>query len=696
MASSSKRKLEADLEELQAAAAQARRSSPKEGRSPTQDHSLALAAEVRSEMEAFENARAECSVLREEVSSVERQFQAQEQETELLRHRIVEEEQSVAEWCSTASSAQKDVVDLRKALDEKVQASHHMELQFKAAVESQQAQQARIDEAKRGMVNSAMEEQEQTLRHEMSCVEASANAHYQEAVRELQHCADKHQEQMLHMDHANKSLVFYKQQACTFEAELQHQRQDLACQEQRICDFGRAELTAMTAQQEANLQAHVDAVSSAKTEDMIAEAVAASQARHMEEVAELRGSHAAMVAAVHGEYSGQIAAMRHLELAGRDELATARLACEAAEAAGEETFHIEAEKVRVAQRRVRDEAVALRLRGEKLHIELRKELFEGWHSEHWVESFNKARSEVLEEVRSNPCSPLRRELCRDLRHELSDQLRAEIHREMRSELNNSFSSGANGSPPPRAKGSPASSGCKRRSHQHLYGHKTAAFNSPGIAAGASPSSIGACSTVGSSPACASSALLLPPESSSSCWADGFEHAFKDLGASAVFGLDQEEPVNAKRPTGVSSAPVSRQTSTDLVDTMEPMRPTAVTRQWTDPTGASPSRLVANPPPQHPSSLDMTFSSLPAPPGPLRGLSVPREFETSSFKSASTLPPPPGNSTEVLTSTSFQDQASAVLEMVSRSRAPFRAGGFPRQGQELTRSFGRLPAWPGQP
>merc|ERR1740130_11794 len=186
--------------------------------------------------------------------------------------------------------------------------------------------------------------------------------------------------------------------------------------------------------------------------------------------------------------------MRYLEIACRDELATSRLAFEA-EAAGDETIYLEEEQMRAAQRSVKDEAAELRMRGHKLRGELKKELFDGWHNDLYTDTYAKARQTVLEDVRGNPRNKLRQELCRDMRQELSDQLRAEVREEMRSELDScsrlsvSASSAANGSPP------------RQRSRQHSRNHGSSG-------AAASPSSIGACSTVGSSPACAASALLV--------------------------------------------------------------------------------------------------------------------------------------------------------------------------------------------
>lgn len=320
------------------------------------------------------------------------------------------------------------------------------------------------------------------------------------------------------------------------------------------------------------------------------------------------------------------------------------------------------------------------MRGHKLRGELKKELFDGWHNDLYTDTYAKARQNVLEDVRGNPRNKLRQELCRDMRQELSDQLRAEVREEMRSELDScsrlsvSASSAANGSPP------------RQRSRQHSRNHGSSG-------AAASPSSIGACSTVGSSPACAASALLvrgLTPEQ--------VDQPFTDLMA-AVEEQDmmsrkypQEEVKFTRRAAGGLPAPPARQSSAGMLDFREQVRPTSVFRQYSDPSGP-PAWLSSNkldgmlprPPPEHASGLDLTFSTLPQPPK-LPTLPSPH------FKSAPTgLPQPPAQG---YPSTSFQDSASAVLEMVSRTRLPFRSTTFPRSSsQGSTGSFGHLPPWP---
>jgi hypothetical protein len=653
IASTAKRRLEAELEEMQAT-----KSMPTSARRDTQDQSASLPGPVHSESGDVVNLRSELAALHEEASSLCRRSQELEQETELSRHRFSLQEQSASEWRAAAGHTQNEYAELRRALDEQVQASHLMEQQFKNAIECQQAQQAKIDEAKRTMVSNAMEQQEHTFKHELAMVEAAANSRCEEAVRELQRCADEHQEQMLQLDHSRKSMEFYQQRANTFEVELQQQTQDLTLQEQRICDFGRAELMAMTAEQEAQLQAHVDASSSEKNEQMIAEAVLSAKAKHDEDVAHLRGNHAVALATLHGEYSGELAAMRRLELTNRDELAAARLSCEAAEAVGEETA------------------------GDNLRQELRKELFETWRSEHWAESYSNARQEILEEIHENPGCVLRRELReQDL---------------LTSKGGPKFAS------PVRANGSPASSssGSRRKSHRQSCAHSTAASGN-GVGTYASPSSIGACSTLVSSPspACASSALLLAAESSSS-WADCVEQQIQDH-ASATLpqepdlvwgsdGVQMEETIYGRRPRSVASAPASRQSSATFPD-----RNSGVFRQSTEPLGAVPSWSQMDkvegtlpPPPPQLTGLDTTFGALPPPPGSYQ-VAAAAPAGPTAFKAFSALPPPPLHAPRASSATSFQDQAMEVLEMVSRSRAPFRSTGFTRQG----RSFGQLPAWP---
>lgn len=645
IAAATKKRLEVELEEMQGA------ELPSTSRSTTHDHSLAIAAEARLEMETVEKLRTELAMLYEEANIADRRSQELTQETYLFRCKAAADEGHTEEWHAAADDARKEYQELQQALNEHTHSSKSREQELKDTLEKQRAQQAKIDEAKRVMVNNAMDEQEQTLTHEMSAV----RARYEESLHELH---DQYQEQKLQLDFSRKSLFFYEQCAQTLESELQQQSQDRLLQEQQICEFGRTELTAMAAQQEATLQARVDAVSSERTEQIVADAIASAKSKFNEELAHLHGTHAAAVAAVHGEYSGEIAAMRQSELARRDELAAARLACDAAEAAGGEATYLEEEKMRAAQRSIMEEAAALRSRGEKMRVELRKEL--------WTESFIKARQEVYEEARRNPRNKLRQEI--------SEQLRAEFRDDMQSELQSSRISTASGSP---------------AQHKQSRGNTTGVGSTSGLGAGASPSSIGACSTLGSSPACMSG------EPSSSCWPDRPDQPFKDSTPATSFtqgdgmssSIALEETARPRR-TGVSSAPISRQSSAAALDFREQVRPTGVFRQWTDPPGTG-----ARPP-------GTSFNTLPLPPGIGEDLGAPyggkidASCSNISFKTSGTRPQPPPAFHRSSSATSFQEQAEAVLEMVSRSRAPFRAAGYPRHQHEPDRSLGHLPPWPG--
>jgi len=666
IAAATRKRLEADLEELQLAG------PPVSTRSTIQDQSVSFTTEIRSEADTMERTRKELAMLREEctifrrsneleqeVESYRQRTVGHEQSTEELRQAVESARQESARWHEAAENVKKESADLQHAFNEQAQALHW----YQATLENQQAQQARIDEAKRVMVNKAMTEQEQTLKEEMACVEGAMNERYSEAVRELQHCADEHQEQMLQLDHARKSVAHFQELTRQLEADQQQQVRDLAKQEQEVCDFGRAELTAILAEQEASMQAHVDAVSAEKTEGIIADTLAKVKAEHNEEMAHLHGAHAIAIAALQGECSGEIAAIRHLELESRNELSNARLACEAAEFAGDESVVIEEEKTRRAQQSCKEEAVAMRLQGEKLRVELRREL--------WDESYTKACEDILEDAR----------------------------RSARSEFHTSMSSTKDS--PARVHGSPPACGSRRHSHKSSHGE--AACSTSGTGMGASPSSIGACSTSGSSNACASSALILPQEPSKELGAFMPESEVMFLsnpGEDASFSL-------SRRALGASPPPL-RQCSDGVLDLRERIPPTGVFRQWTAPelprdqNGVSSGSRLSGVLPEVPqaTALDMTFSSLPPLPGGLV-----QEYPAHSsrktdtvpghipFKPSAHLPQPPPQAPST-SATSFQDQASAVLEMVSRSRAAFRANnGFPKHGQGL-QSFGHLPPWPG--
>jgi hypothetical protein len=310
-------------------------------------------------------------------------------------------------------------------------------------------------------------------------------------------------------------------------------------------------------------------------------------------------------------------------------------------------------------------------------------------SELWVESCTKVRQEIMEDVRGNPCSQLRKELSRDLRHEIADQVRAEVRSELHSEILSNSSGTENISP---------ASTARRRRRQRAQSATVCSTSASGsVGFGASPSSIGACSPGKSSPECAASMILFQGSSSPSHWPETGELTSRDLGTSGALVTDLdpkcsltfEKPAFLKRPNGVASAPMSRQSSGLALDGTEPVPPTGAFRQRTAPP-ANVNRNLDSAFPMFPTEPCVvpeviTYTSLPPPPtqsNEYAGLTS----RSGSFKSLS-LPQPPK------AVASFEEQASAVLAMVSRSRAPFRAQGFPLQGKEPEQSFGYLPPQP---
>lgn len=707
LAAMNARSFEADLEELQ---------KQRSALGGTCVCGGTVASQVQLESEVIERLRTEISTFRDEASIRVQQHRASlDNEQELHQQKCRSEENNAAEWYQAAEMAQKQCEDLRRALQEQAEASQNIQSQFQAEMENQQIQQIRIDEAKSKLVNSAMEEQEQSLRSEIAYVEAAARANYEEAVRQLQRCADEHQEQTLQLDQANKTIAIFQQREGSFEAQLQRQFEDLSQQEQQICDYGRAALTAMTEEQEAR----VEEASRAQTEHCIAEAVASAEKRYKEElarmeeesstqsercmakataaiekkykdeIAHLRGCHAATIAAVHGEYAGEVEALRRLELTSRDELTHARLACEATEADAEETSRMEIEKAQAARRAFKDEKRTL---SKKIRDELREQML----GDLWVESCTKVRQEILEDVRSNPRSQLRKELSHDLRHEITDQVRAELRSELHSEILSGSSSGTDNV-------SPASTARRRRRQQRAHSATTWSTSASGIGVGASPSSIGACSPGKSSPECASSMILFHG-SSPSRWPEAADLTSRDLGTSGAFSMEMEPKWNAafenigypRKPNGVASAPTSRQSSGPSLDFIEPIPPAGAFRQRTAPPSHTNRMLdgLLPPPPCMPEVI--TYATLPPPPtlsneGPRTpNHQVGLVSEQANIRSKH-LPQPPTHPQKA--GASFEEQASHVLAMVSRSRAPFRAQGFPLPGKEPEQSLGSLPPQP---
>jgi len=328
---------------------------------------------------------------------------------------------------------------LRRALDAETAIAETLQ----ESMERQRLQQEKVDEAKRAMVQSAMDEQAQTLRREFLDHLDAARDRCEVEACELRGCTEEQREQQWHLEHAQQSVTYLQRRANTFENELQRHLQGLARREDEICEFSRMELLAYSEAEESHMEARCEAAVREREDERVAHAVVAVRAECQEELAAARGAHAAAVAAVHGEYSGECAALRSIEGEARkwceDEICTARAAREALAEAARAAVQGEAEEAQSARRALRAETTAA---GE-LHVALRDELRDEQVQQAAVlryelvcemrkELLVEAREEVCRDVRQNPCNEIRRELSNCLRHELCDQIRTELRSELQA------------------------------------------------------------------------------------------------------------------------------------------------------------------------------------------------------------------------------------------------------------------------
>lgn len=310
-------------------------------------------------------------------------------------HEVMLAQRHAAEWHAAAERANSEMTMFRQMLEGAEATSRGLSRQWEAAMEQQQKQQAKVDEAKRMMVQSALDVQASTLRSEFLGQLEVERGRCEEETCRLRRCAAERSEQRAEIDSARHAV-----------ATLQH-RTD--CLEEELRQYGQ------------------------RSEELDAAGRSAERLGCLEELAELRGAHAAQLAMLSAEYGGERAALRALEeearQRGEEELACARAAQAELWQAVDWAVQGEAEEALAAQRACRSEALSARGRRVALREELRGELRAELHERLREE----LRAEVRNEIANDPCDELRRQLCRDLRQELRDQLRCELRSELRSE-----------------------------------------------------------------------------------------------------------------------------------------------------------------------------------------------------------------------------------------------------------------------
>jgi len=322
-------------------------------------------------------------------------------------------------------------------------------------------QQVKVDEAKRGMMDVALEEQADSLRSDFEHFLQQLREEYRQELLE----ATSETAEVRRVAEAEKvsygSLLSRHHALETAEQEL---RQKLEMHEQTAEKDAslRKELHRWQQREvkaEAALECNAQKLAAAVAficQAEVAEATATEKSAAQEkELVELRFEYARRLQAVRGEHAGHSAALRAMEddawrqcheLALAHENQAALVEAVEAAAAGE------AAEARIAQAAAREEASSARNRRLALKtevqqeadaevvrqlLELRREVGHGERCKGRSESralLAELRVDVQRqiccEIKSNPCSELRRSICRDLKQELRDQLKSEVLSEM--------------------------------------------------------------------------------------------------------------------------------------------------------------------------------------------------------------------------------------------------------------------------
>jgi len=334
------------------------------------------------------------------------------------------------EWRAAADEAHAEVAVLRQMLERSETASRSLGRRWEAALEQQLRQQVRVDEAKRAMVQSALDVQARSLRSEFLGELEFEHRRFEHEASLLRECADESRQQRGRLDGALRALEVHQQP----EEVRQRSPQGPTGQEEPPSSTPCQPFSAGPAGAPAARSA-----GAAPPETMAAPPASPGPEELLcsEELAELRGAHAAELAALRAEHNGERLALASLKDDVRrlydGELASVRAAQSELREAVENAVRAEAEEVLVARRAFKSEAVSVRAHKAALREELRGELQAELHGKRWAELQEEMRAEVFEEVANDRRSDLRRALCRGLRQELRDQLRCELRSELRSE-----------------------------------------------------------------------------------------------------------------------------------------------------------------------------------------------------------------------------------------------------------------------
>lgn len=355
--------------------------------------------------------------------------------------------ESASPWRAAAEQSAVEVAKLRQRLAAEESAVQILERRCEASLEAQRQQQAKIDEAKRIMMETALKEQADTFSSDRGAMLQQTGALREEHAMAIGMYRRAEEEQSQKLEAAMASTTELRRALEVTEAEAGSTHGRL---EERLAEALRANSSAEEA-----LEAGISETRTSHQQELadVRARISATQISHQKELADVRAYYGTRMHALRGEHVGRCKALAAVEdetrcLFERD-LAMLSEAAEAA-AAGE------AAEAHLARHALREEAVSSRNRrvalGEEVTAEVNSQLetlcreVEGngigklskqvtslpRQSHELLAKLRQAVcTDIVADIRDNPCSELRRSLCRDIKQELRDQVKSELLSELR-------------------------------------------------------------------------------------------------------------------------------------------------------------------------------------------------------------------------------------------------------------------------
>lgn len=318
---------------------------------------------------------------------------------------VSEAQRQMGQWRSEAERSRAELAQLRAGCEK---------------LQLQSAEQAKVEEAKRNFMQTALKEQAQEMQADFDQALREVQDLREKQGYELQEKARQLQDQEDLVGLLKADLERSQAKKAELEAELEEVREESSKQHERLAS---TEASARSWEEEA-------------------------QQRHLrlnEEVLEMHQSYAKRINALRAQHGGEKRAFEAVEdelrqLYSQELLASqknqerwaeateAALAGEAAEASLARRALEESETWAMRQHTEVQQQLQIQLLLLKNHLKS-NEAPPGLHPtshELFMELCCSMQEALCDEVRRNPCNELRRSLCRDLKQELRDQLRSEV------------------------------------------------------------------------------------------------------------------------------------------------------------------------------------------------------------------------------------------------------------------------------